>query len=441
MDLSGVPLLLEQCRISAKRLWKEHCSRAVAPPIPRESDPKAMEQERREMTVAYFDCFSGAAGDMIVASLIDAGADEQALREGLSSLAVAGYTLKIEKIRKQGFAATRFLVELDSTAPQPHRHLADVVEIIRSGNLPDRVRQNSIEVFERLAKAEAQVHGTTVDKVHFHEVGAVDAIVDVVGAMLALQTLGVERVVCSAIPVGSGTVKCAHGVMPIPAPATAELLRGVPLAETNETGELITPTGAAVLTTLAGDFGSLPAMSVSAIGYGAGTRDGAAVPNLLRVFLGEASDSDDADSVTVLETNLDDASGEIIGFTIERALQMGALDAYAVPIQMKKSRPGFVLTVICESADVSAMEAILFRETPTLGIRRRTMQRTKLKRRIETVDTAFGEIRIKVGQREAAITASPEYEDCKAAAIKHDAALREVIEAARAAWTKKAGPS
>ena len=393
------------------------------------------------MTVAYFDCFNGAAGDMIVASLIDAGADESTLREGLSSLAVAGYTLRIEKIRKQGFAATRFLVELDTTAPQPHRHLADVVEIIRSGNLPDRVRQNSIEVFERLAKAEAQVHGTSVDKVHFHEVGAVDAIVDVVGAMLALQTLGVERVVCSPIPVGSGTVTCAHGVMPIPAPATAELLQGVPLAETDETGELITPTGAAVLTTLADEFGSLPAMSVSAIGYGAGTRDGASVPNLLRVFLGATSDSDDADSVTVLETNLDDASGEIVGYTIERALQMGALDAYAVPIQMKKSRPGFVLTVICESARVSAMEEILFRETPTLGIRRRTMQRTKLKRRIETVDTAFGVIRIKVGQREGTTTASPEYEDCRAAAVKHDVALREVIEAARAAWTKKAGPS
>lgn len=393
------------------------------------------------MTVAYFDCFNGAAGDMIVASLIDAGADESTLREGLSSLAVAGYTLKIEKIRKQGFAATRFLVELDTTAPQPHRHLADVVEIIRSGHLPDRVRQNSIEVFERLAKAEAQVHGTSVDKVHFHEVGAVDAIIDVVGAMLALQTLGVERVVCSPIPVGSGTVTCAHGVMPIPAPATAELLQGVPLAETDETGELITPTGAAVLTTLADEFGSLPAMSVSAIGYGAGTRDGASVPNLLRVFLGATSDSDDADSVTVLETNLDDASGEIVGYTIERALQMGALDAYAVPIQMKKSRPGFVLTVICESARVSAMEGILFRETPTLGIRRRTMQRTKLKRRIETVDTAFGVIRIKVGQREGTTTASPEYEDCRAAAVKHDVALREVIEAARAAWTKKAGPS
>ncbi len=393
------------------------------------------------MTVAYFDCFSGAAGDMIVASLIDAGADESTLRDGLSSLTVAGYTLKIEKIRKQGFAATRFLVELDSTAPQPHRHLADVIEIIRSGNLPDRVRQNSIEVFERLAKAEAQVHGTSADKVHFHEVGAVDAIVDVVGAMLALHTLGVERVVCSPIPVGSGTVTCTHGVMPIPAPATAELLQGVPLAETDETGELITPTGAAVLTTLAGDFGPLPAMRVSAIGYGAGTRDGAAVPNLLRVFLGEASDTDDADSVTVLETNLDDASGEIIGFTIERALQMGALDAYAVPIQMKKSRPGFVLTVICQSVDVSAMEAILFRETPTLGIRRRTMHRTKLKRRIETVDTAFGEIRIKVGQREGTTTASPEYEDCRAAAVKHDVALREVIEAARAAWTKKTGSS
>ncbi len=393
------------------------------------------------MTVAYFDCFSGAGGDMIVASLIDAGADEGALREGLSSLGVGGYTLKIEKIRKQGFAATRFLVELDSGIPQPHRHLADVVDIIRSGHLPDGVREKSIQVFERLAKAEAKVHGTSIDKVHFHEVGAIDAIVDVVGAVLALQTLGVDRIVCSPIPVGSGTVRCAHGIMPIPAPATAELLLGVPLAETDETGELTTPTGAAVLTTLAGDFGPLPAMCVSAIGHGAGTRDGASVPNLLRVFLGEPSDTDDVDSVVVLETNIDDASGEIIGFAIERALQMGALDAYAVPIQMKKSRPGCVLTVICESARVSAMERLLFRETPTLGIRRRTMQRTKLKRRIETVDTAFGEIRIKVGQREGTTAASPEYEDCRAAAIKHDVALREVIEAARAAWARKPGPS
>ncbi len=393
------------------------------------------------MTVAYFDCFSGAAGDMIVASLIDAGADESALREGLSSLAVGGYTLKIQKIRKQGFAATRFLVELDSTTPQPHRHLADVVEIIRSGKFPDGVRENSIRVFERLAQAEAQVHGTSVDKVHFHEVGAVDAIVDVVGAVLALQTLGVERVVCSPVPVGSGTVKCAHGVMPIPAPATAVLLKGVPLAASEETGELITPTGAAVLTTLADEFGPLPAMSVSAIGYGAGTRDGASVPNLLRVFVGAASDSDDADSVAVLETNIDDASGEIVGYTIERLLEMGALDAYAVPIQMKKTRPGFVLTVICETAKIPLMEGILFRETPTFGIRRRTVQRTKLTRRFETVDTAFGPIRIKIGEREGAITASPEYEDCKAAAVKHDAALREVIAAARAAWAKKAGPA
>ncbi|MDO8630148.1 MAG: nickel pincer cofactor biosynthesis protein LarC, partial [Phycisphaerales bacterium] len=247
------------------------------------------------MRVAYFDCFSGAGGDMIVASLLDAGADAAALREGLAGLGLSGYTLAVERVNKQGLAAVRFHVALDATTHQPHRHLKHIIEIIDSAKLPDRVRDRAKRIFTRLAEAEAGIHGATVEEVHFHEVGAVDAIVDVVGAVFALELLGVERVACSPIPVGSGTISCAHGVMPVPAPATAELLKGVPIAACDETGELTTPTAAAVLTTLASEFGSMPAMTTTAIGYGAGTRDGQKRPNILRVLIGDAAPTAEAD--------------------------------------------------------------------------------------------------------------------------------------------------
>jgi len=390
------------------------------------------------MTTAFFDCFSGAAGDMIVGALVDAGADAAALQDALSTLGLEGYSLSIEKVRKQGFATTRFDVALDPDKAQPHRHLADIVAIIDASSLPERVRQNAKAVFEKLAVAEAAVHGTSVDKVHFHEVGAVDAILDVVGAVHALYLLGVDRVVCSPIAVGSGTVTCAHGVMPVPAPATAELLKGVPTYAGSEPKELTTPTGAAILTSLAAEFGSQPAMRVSGVGYGAGTREGEGLPNVLRVMVGD-TETAKTDTVAVLETNIDDATPEIVGFALERLLEGGALDAYAVPIQMKKSRPGVVLTVLCEPARVPQIEAILYRETPTFGVRRREEVRSCLVRRLETVETTYGKIRIKVGQWRGGLTASPEYEDCKAAALEHDAALRDVMAAARSAWMDQAG--
>ena len=388
------------------------------------------------MTVVYFDCFNGAGGDMIVAALIDAGADADALRKGLASLGVGGYSLSIEKVNKQGFAATRFHVELDKQK-QPHRHLGDITTILDAAPLSATVRQKSRQVFQRLATAEAAVHGTTIDKVHFHEVGAVDAIVDVVGAVLALELLGIDEVRCSPIPVGSGTVECDHGTLPVPAPATVELLEGVPIAASEEVGELTTPTAAAVLTTLARGFGPLPDMTLRSGGYGAGSREGRTRPNLLRVLIGDAADQGDVDQITVLETNLDDVSPEVVGHCIERLLREGARDAYAVPIQMKKSRPGVLLTVLCGGDQVSAMERILFAETTTFGIRRQTAQRTKLRRRHETVTTPFGDLRIKVGERAGLVTASPEYEDCKAAAETHRVPLREVIAAANAAWTAR----
>jgi len=386
------------------------------------------------MTTAYFDCFNGAAGDMILASLIHAGADADALRRQLAALPIGGYTLAVETINKQGFAATRFRIDQDETAAQPHRHLKDIVDILDGADLPGPVIDKAKQIFTRLAEAEAKVHGTTIDAVHFHEVGAIDAILDITGTVIALDQLGVDRVVVSPIPVGSGTVRCDHGVMPVPAPATAELLRGVPIAETEETGELTTPTGAAVLTTLADAFGPVPDMRIDAIGYGAGTRDGRTRPNVLRVMLGTTSDAAESDRITVLETNLDDETPEVIAHATGRLLAAGALDVYTLPIQMKKGRPGTLLTVLVEPGQAGELEAVLFAETSTFGVRRATMWRSKLRRRHETVRTRFGAIRVKVGTREGVTTATPEYEDCRAAAEAHGVALRVVMDAARRAW-------
>ena len=386
------------------------------------------------MKIAYFDCFSGAAGDMIVGALIDAGAPRDELLARLRALGVSGYELAAEKVCKQGLSATRFDVTLTDQGNQPHRHLEDVYAILNEASLGDSVRAKAKAIFRRLAEAEASVHGTTVDKIHFHEVGAVDAIVDVVGAASALELLGVDRVVCSEFRVGSGTVRCAHGVLPVPAPATVELIKGIAFRGGDEEGELLTPTGAAVLTTLADSFGPVPAMRVTSIGYGAGSRDGAHGPNVLRVLIGESDEDAESDRVTVLETNIDDATPEMVGHCIERLLAEGALDAYVVPITMKKGRPGMLLAVIAPSEKVEALERIVFAESTTLGIRRHEVLRTKLRRVIETVETPYGSIRMKIGSGAGVVTAGPEYEDCRKAALKHKVALRTVMEAARAAW-------
>lgn len=389
------------------------------------------------MRIAYFDCFNGAAGDMIVASLIDAGADVVTLRQQLAALPLEGYSLSIERVTKQGFAATRFHVHLDDTTEQPHRHLGHIRKIIDASRLPPAVKEMTLRIFTRLAEAEAKVHGTTIERVHFHEVGAVDAILDVVGAVLGLDLLRADQVVCSAVPVGSGTVTCRHGVMPVPAPATAELLRGIPMAASDETGELTTPTGAAVLTTLAASFGPAPTMTLQAVGYGAGTREGRTRPNLLRVLIGEANTLGETDTVTVLETNLDDCPPELIGHCLELLFAEGALDAFITPIQMKKSRPGVMLTVLCEPHRADALERVLFAETTTFGVRRHLTGRTRMRRRHETVTTRFGDIRVKVGEWGEQRTASPEYEDCRAAAERCGVPLRDVFAAAGAAWASR----
>ena len=387
------------------------------------------------MRIAYFDGFSGAGGDMIVSSLLDAGADATRLRSALDSIGLKGYALTIEPVVRQGLAATRFHVELDSRSKQPHRRLEHIVEMLNRSPLSDGVKEKAVRVFQRLAEAEAKVHGCTVEKVHFHEVGAVDAILDIAGAMLALESLDVERVICSPLPTGSGTIVCEHGVMPVPAPATAELLKGAPLADCDEPGELVTPTAAAVLTTLADTFGPIPAMTLETLGYGAGTREGKRRPNLLRVLIGQADDRSDTDEIAVLETNIDDASPQMVGHCFDRLLGAGALDVYTMPIQMKKSRSGLVLTVLCEERDTAAMERILFAETTTFGIRRHRVSRVKMRRSHLPVETPFGKIRVKVGRRDDIETASPEYEDCRKAAGKYGVSLREVMAAAQVAWS------
>lgn len=397
------------------------------------------------MRIAYFDCFSGASGDMILGALLDAGLDLDVLRGDLASLGVGGYSLSAERIRKQGFAATQFEVHIEA-ADKPHRHLKHIREIIEKGRLPDLVRQRAMAIFTKLAEAEAEAHGTSVDKVHFHEVGAIDSIVDIVGACLALDRLGVEEVHCSPIPTGSGTLRCEHGVMPVPAPATARLLRGVPLAACEEMSELTTPTGAVILTTVARSYGPVPAMVIERVGVGAGKREGKTRPNILRVLIGEAVSAgrldDESDEVLVLEANLDDATGEVVGHVYDLLFAAGALDVYSSPIYMKKNRPATLLTVLAPPPLRETIESILFAETTTFGIRSHLASRHKLARTFETVETGFGPVRIKVGCRQGrVVTASPEFEDCREAAKLASRPLREIMDLAMRIWRSKNGGS
>jgi uncharacterized protein (TIGR00299 family) protein len=386
------------------------------------------------MSIAYFDCFSGASGDMILGALVSAGLSADLLRTELAKLPIDGYRLAIDPVRKQSFAATQVRVEADQ--PQTHRHLHHIKAIIeKADKLPATVRHGAMRVFTRLAEAEAKVHGTSIEKVHFHEVGAVDAIVDVVGAMIGVHHLGLDHIVCSPIPTGHGSVQCEHGLLPVPAPATAELLVGVPIAACDEPGELTTPTGAAILTGIAQSYGPPPAMTLSRIGLGAGTRDGKTRPNFLRLLIGESASSAEHDEVVVLEANLDDVTGEQIGSASEALFAAGALDVFTIPAQMKKNRPGLLLTVLAEPHAAFACEEAIFTHTTTFGVRRHACTRRKLARSIETVQTRFGPIRIKVGRRQGRVLiASPEYEDCQRVAASAKLPLREVMFEAQAAW-------
>jgi uncharacterized protein (TIGR00299 family) protein len=383
--------------------------------------------------IAYLDCASGISGDMTVAALIDAGVDPVAIRAGIESLNLPGVTFHVDEVMRGGFRASHFRVE--HPEQHAHRHLADIQRIInKSERLTDLQRDLALRIFSAVAQAEATVHGSTIEKVHFHEVGAIDSIVDITAAAIGFDLLGVDEIVCSPVPTGRGKVKIAHGVCSIPTPGTMELLKGVPLTDVPVDAELTTPTGAAILKTVVDRYAdSLPDMTVARIGYGAGTRDFDDRANVLRLIVGESRDAAAGltDSVMLLETNLDDCTGEVIGYTKRALLAAGALDVYTTAIQMKKDRPGVMLSVICKPDDVQALETILFNETSTFGIRRQLLQRSVRQRMAYTVETQFGPIKGKLGWQpgEPAIFV-PEYEDCAKMARAHDVPLRDVYLAA-----------
>lgn len=391
------------------------------------------------MKIAYFDAFAGCAGDMILGAFLDAGYPIEKLRRGLEGLGVGGFELDSERVLRNEISGTKLTVRI--TEEQPHRHLEDLVRLIDQGTLPSRVKERSIAAFERLVEVEAGIHGQRPEEVHLHEVGAVDAIVDVVGTFLAVEESGIDRVISSPLPQGRGFVECAHGVIPVPAPATVRLLENVPIQGVLEEGETVTPTGALLVTELAESFGPIPSMILKRVGYGAGSREHGTRPNLFRLLLGEHQ-SDPGGQVcgaVVLETNVDDMNPELFGYLAERLWAAGALDVGFIPIQMKKGRPGTMIHVICSPENQGLLEEILLRESTTAGVRAHKVERRVLEREVTTVQTRFGKIRVKISRLGPdMVKAAPEYDDCRLRALEHRTPLREVYLAAlRALETKE----
>jgi uncharacterized protein (TIGR00299 family) protein len=388
--------------------------------------------------IVYFDCASGASGDMLLGAVVDLGLPIEHLREALLKLPLSGYRLESRRVTRSGLAATK--VDVIAEGPSPaHRHLRHIVEMLDASGLDPAEKERAAGLFRRLAEAEAGVHGTSVEKVHFHEVGAVDSIVDIVGGVIALRWLGAARFAASPLNVGTGTVTMSHGTFPVPPPATAALVAGVPVYGAGE-GELLTPTGALLVTAHATEYGPLPAMRIERTGHGAGGRETKGRPNVLRLIVGEEAGAPAGERVLVIETELDDAFPQLLGPLVDQLLAAGAKDAYFTPVQMKKGRPGVLVTVIADPSRREAIEELLFRETTTLGVRRQVWDRTVLDRETATVLTAYGPIRVKIGRRAGVVyNAWPEFDDCQRAAGEKGVAVKEVLAAALAAWRERAG--
>lgn len=426
------------------------------------------------MKVLYIDCFSGISGDMMVGALIDAGASPERIERELKKLNVSGYTLEWKKAMKEGISATKFDVNLtdvvvdhhshdhshdhhnhdhdphhshdhshdhhshgDHThSHHHHSHYADIIKLIDDSELDQGVKVRSKQIFAPIAKSEAKIHDMALEDVHFHEVGAVDSIVDIVATAIALEELAIEKIVTSHVPLGSGHIHIDHGVYPVPAPATLDMMKNVPIAPSNLAFELTTPTGAGIVVSQTDSFGTMPAMKVTSIGYGAGTKNIPGRPNVLRVMVGELLQGNEYDSVhsetiTVLECQLDDMTGEAFGYVMEKLLDEGALDVYYTPVFMKKNRPGTLITVLAPNDLESQLTYVLFKETTTLGVRKNTWSRSILDREIATIDTAYGPIKIKQALKQGKVMRQvPEYEDVKKAARIYGATFQEVYEAA-----------
>jgi pyridinium-3,5-bisthiocarboxylic acid mononucleotide nickel chelatase len=381
------------------------------------------------MKICYLDAFSGISGDMTVGALIDAGAPCETVFDALHSFDT-GARFSAEKTIRGGIAATKFRVDIGNSG-NAHRHLSHILELIEHSSISLRAKSSACAVFQRLGEAEAQVHGVPLERVHFHEVGAADSIADIVGACVALDLLGIDELYVSPMNTGSGTVKTEHGILPVPAPATAVLLQGKPIYARGPEVELTTPTGAALAVTLASRFGSLPAMSILSLGYGAGDRDFKEHPNVLRAIVGESAQASEATLVSVIEANIDDSSPQVLGYAMERLMDAGALDVSLSPLQMKKNRPGALLRVIARPEDQERLAQIVLAETSTLGLRIHSAERRVIERHIVEVDTPFGTVRIKVA---AGGSFAPEYDDCREIAARTGTPLPQVIAAANEAY-------
>jgi hypothetical protein len=390
--------------------------------------------------IAYFDCFSGISGDMVLGALVDAGADLLQIEAELRRLGLQNWSISAEKVQRGAIFATQ--VKVATEEEHHHRGLSIILKRIEDAGLAPRAAARAKKIFERLAEAEAKVHNIDVEKVHFHEVGALDSIVDIVGSAIGFELLGIDEFACSRFDVGGGQVKTAHGVLPVPAPATAELLRGAPTYSSGIERELVTPTGAAIATTLAARYAEIPPMTLRTIGYGAGSADLKEKANVLRLLIGDATGSEVGERwdspVTVIETNLDDMSPQIYGYFAERALAAGALDVFSTPVQMKKNRPGQLVTLLSEPENVTRLIDLIFSETTTIGVRAYDVRRKTLNREFVPVETPLGSVRMKVSRMNGTIlNATPEFEDCQRIAAERGVPLKQVIAAASFEFQKR----
>jgi hypothetical protein len=395
------------------------------------------------MRQAYLDCSSGISGDMFLAALLDAGLDPRRLLDELKKISLGFYKLKRTRTVRGGLVGTR--LEIEVAGEQPKRKLSDIEELLGKPDLPDAAKEKALKIFRRLAEVEGKLHNLPPADVHFHEVGAVDAIIDIVGACLGLEILEISELVCSPLNVGGGRVETQHGSLPVPAPATAELLKDIPIYSSGVEGELVTPTGAAIVSTLATSFGPMPSMKVAHIGYGAGEKDFPKHPNLARLFLGEKIQVATAqpgaagdELVSVLEADLDDMNPQLYGYFVERALAAGALDVTCSPVQMKKNRPGLRATILAKPEHSDALAQIVFEQTTTLGLRIHEARRKVLERELVEVETPYGLVRMKVAKRDGkVVNAAPEYEDCQRLATENSVPLKQVILASQLAYAQK----
>ncbi len=392
------------------------------------------------MKAAYFDCFSGISGDMVLGALVDAGVELARLEAELRRLPFSGWKISAEKVRRGAISATK--VNVETVEGHHHRSLTTILKMIDEAGFAPRIAERARAIFGRLGQAEAKVHDVPIDKVHFHEVGAVDAIIDITGAAAGFELLGIEEFSVSPLNVGGGRVETAHGTLPVPAPATAELLRGFACYSSGIERELVTPTGAAIVSTLATSSGHLPLMTVEALGWGAGTANPPEQPNVLRLFVGERAGEAGRwdETVAVIEANVDDMNPQIYGYFAERAFEAGALDVFSTPVQMKKSRPGQLVTVLAPPESAERLAAVVFEETTTLGVRISEARRRCLQREWETVETAYGPVRIKLGMDAGRVlNAAPEYEDCRRIAAERGVPLKQVFAEALGTFRSRKG--